>query len=167
MNFIKTSVTAIGLCLALASPVMAIETGKVAPDIDLAIGATPQKLSSFKGKVVYLDFWASWCGPCRQSFPFMNDMQSKYSAKGLQIIAINLDAKKDDADQFLANVPAKFSVAYDPKGDSAKRYEIKGMPSSVLIGADGKVIAVHQGFKDEDRKELEAKFASALAAATN
>jgi cytochrome c biogenesis protein CcmG/thiol:disulfide interchange protein DsbE len=97
----------------------------------------------------------------------MNEMQSKYSSKGLQIVAVNLDAKKADADQFLANLPAKFAVAYDPKGDSAKRYEIKGMPSSVLIGADGKVIAVHQGFKDDDRAELEAKFASALAAATN
>jgi cytochrome c biogenesis protein CcmG/thiol:disulfide interchange protein DsbE len=167
MKSFKSIVTAVGLCLALSGQVMAVEAGKVAPDVDLAIGGATQKLSSFKGKVVYLDFWASWCGPCRQSFPWMNEMQSKYSSKGLQIVAVNLDAKKADADQFLANLPAKFAVAYDPKGDSAKRYEIKGMPSSVLIGADGKVIAVHQGFKDDDRAELEAKFASALAAATN
>ena len=164
MNIVRTTVTAASLLLALATPAMAIDAGQAAPDIDLANGSVSQKLSSLKGKVVYVDFWASWCGPCRQSFPWMNEMQSKYGAKGLQVVGVNLDAKQADADQFLANWPAKFTVAFDAKGDTAKRFEVKGMPTSVLIGADGKVLAVHQGFKDEDRKELEAKFASALAA---
>jgi cytochrome c biogenesis protein CcmG, thiol:disulfide interchange protein DsbE len=166
MSNIRLSLIAGALCLNLAAlPAMAVEAGQAAPDIQLNGAAGAQKLSALKGKVVYLDFWASWCGPCRQSFPFMNDMQAKYGAKGLQIVGVNLDAKKADADQFLASLPAKFTVAFDPKGDSAKTFAVKGMPSSVLIGADGKVLAVHQGFKDDDRAELEAKFVSALAAA--
>ncbi len=164
MNFLKTTLAA-SLCLTLALPAMAIEPGQPAPDIDLVSGSATQKLSGLKGKVVYVDFWASWCGPCRQSFPWMNDMQSKYGAKGLQVVGVNLDGKQADADKFLAEVPAKFTLAFDAKGETAKTFGIKGMPTSVLIGADGKVLAVHQGFKDEDRKELEAKFASALAAA--
>ena len=156
-----------GLALALSAfsfQSQAVDAGQPAPDIDLSIGAGADKLSKLKGKVVYVDFWASWCGPCRQSFPWMNEMQSKYGAKGLQIVGVNLDAKRADADQFLAQVPAKFSLSFDAKGDSAKRFAVKGMPTSVLIGADGTVLAVHQGFKDEDRKELEAKFVSALGA---
>ena len=155
---------ALALTIAVfAAPSFALDAGQMAPDIELGAGA--DKLSKLKGKVVYVDFWASWCGPCRQSFPWMNDMQAKYGAKGLQIVGINLDAKRADADQFLAQLPAKFTVGFDAKGDTAKQFGVKGMPTSVLIGPDGKVIAVHQGFKDEDRKDLEAKFASALAAA--
>ncbi|KNZ33863.1 MAG: thiol:disulfide interchange protein DsbE [Methylibium sp. NZG] len=155
---------AVGLALALvlsSVPASALTPGQTVPDIELGTGA--ERLSKLKGKVVYVDFWASWCGPCRQSFPWMNEMQAKYGAKGLQIVGVNLDAKRADADQFLAQVPAKFSVGFDAKGESAKLFGVKGMPTSVLIGPDGKVLAVHQGFKDEDRKELEAKFVSALS----
>lgn len=155
------------LALALGTlglPALALDPGQPAPDVDLAAGPGAEKLSKLKGKVVYVDFWASWCGPCRQSFPWMNEMQGKYGSKGLQIVGINLDAKRADADQFLAQLPAKFAVGFDAKGDSAKHFGVKGMPTSVLIGPDGKVLAVHQGFKDEDRKELEAKFVNALGA---
>jgi thiol-disulfide isomerase/thioredoxin len=158
------------LCLAavllLASPVAcAVDVGQAAPEIDLPGAATgAQKLSDLKGKVVYLDFWASWCGPCRQSFPWMNDMQKKYGARGLQIVGMNLDAKRADADKFLADNPALFALAFDAKGESPKRVGVKGMPTSVLIGADGKVLAVHQGFKEEERAELEARLVAALGA---
>ena len=155
------------LWLALNAPLAwATDAGQQVPDIDLPGATTAQKLSDLKGKVVYVDFWASWCGPCKQSFPWMNDMQKKYAARGLQVVGINLDAKRADADQFLAQVPAQFALAFDAKGDSAKRLGIKGMPSSMLIGTDGKVLAVHQGFRDEDRAELEAKFVAALSTVT-
>jgi thiol-disulfide isomerase/thioredoxin len=156
-----------GLALALAAAsaaTMALDAGQAAPDLDLATSAGAQKLSSLRGKLVYVDFWASWCGPCRQSFPWMNEMQGKYGSKGLQIVGVNLDAKRADADQFLAQLPARFTLAFDAKGDTAKLFGVKGMPTSVLIGPDGKVLAVHQGFKDEDRSALEAKFTAALGA---
>jgi len=154
----------LGLCLVLAAPAFAIDAGQPAPDIDLPAGSAPAaRLSGLKGKLVYLDFWASWCGPCRQSFPWMNEMQRKYGAQGLQVIAVNLDAKRADADAFLAQVPAQFALAFDAAGQSAKRYGVKGMPSSVLIGRDGRVLSMHQGFREDERSELEARLAAALA----
>jgi cytochrome c biogenesis protein CcmG, thiol:disulfide interchange protein DsbE len=140
-----------------------LDAGAPAPELNLPGLKDPVALASLQGKVVYVDFWASWCGPCKQSFLFMNEVQAKYRAQGFEIIAVNLDAKREDADKFLAETPARFTVAFDGKGESARRFEVKGMPSSVLIGRDGKVIAAHKGFKDEDRKDLEARIAQAVA----
>jgi cytochrome c biogenesis protein CcmG, thiol:disulfide interchange protein DsbE len=163
MKLLNSLTGAAALVLALAAaPAFAVDVGQAAPDIELPGATGAQKLSDLKGKVVYLDFWASWCGPCRQSFPWMNDMQKKYGAKGLQVVGVNLDAKRSDADKFLAETPAQFALAFDTKGESPKKVGVKGMPTSVLIGADGKVLAVHQGFKDEERGELEAKLVAAL-----
>ena len=166
MHPIQLRLRAIALCLAtvLAPAAWAIEAGAAAPEVNLPGVKDAISLAGLKGKVVYVDFWASWCGPCKQSFPFMNDLQAKYRAQGFEIVAINLDAKREDADKFLSAVPAQFNVAFDTKGESAKRFEVKGMPSSYLIGRDGKVFAAHKGFKEEDRKELEARIAQALAA---
>ncbi len=140
----------------------ALEAGQAVPDIALPGATVAPKLSDLKGKVVYLDFWASWCGPCKQSFPWMNDMQTKYGSKGLQVVGVNLDAKRPDAERFLAENPALFALAYDAKGETARQVGVKGMPTSVLIDADGKVLAIHQGFREQDRAELEAKFVAAL-----
>lgn len=160
-----TLALALGVTLFAASLARATEAGAVAPQIKLAGVRGPVDLAAMKGKFVYLDFWASWCGPCRQSFPWMNEMQAKYAAKGLQIVAVNLDAKREDADKFLAEVPAAFSVAFDAQGDTPKRYAIKGMPTSLLIGPDGKVVSVHAGFKADERQALEDAIVRAMAAA--
>jgi len=160
------TVRAAALCLAgLASaPAWPLDAGAAAPELALPGLKDTVNLAALKGKVVYVDFWASWCGPCKKTFPFMNELQAKYRAQGFEVLAVNLDAKRDDADKFLAEVPAQFTVAFDAKGDSAKRFEVKGMPSSYLIGRDGRVIAAHKGYKEEDRQELEAHIASAVVA---
>ncbi|MEP7297084.1 MAG: TlpA disulfide reductase family protein [Burkholderiales bacterium] len=154
------------LCLAtLAAPAAwSLDTGAAAPELTLPGLKEAVNLANLKGKVVYVDFWASWCGPCKQSFPFMNALQSKYRAQGFEILAVNVDAKREDADKFLSEVPAQFTVAFDAKGESAKRFDVKSMPSSYLIGRDGKVVAAHKGFKEEERQELESRIASALSA---
>ncbi|PHS13588.1 MAG: thioredoxin [Kangiella sp.] len=103
-------------------------------------------LKQYQGKVVYLDFWASWCIPCRKSFPWLNDLGKKHSSDELVIIAVNLDKKKSLATEFLNRYPANFKIIYDPKGLLAKKYKIKGMPSSVLFGKDGKPKYAHKGF---------------------
>ncbi|HMS78991.1 MAG TPA: TlpA disulfide reductase family protein [Burkholderiaceae bacterium] len=152
-----------GALLAIPGARLLAAVGDAAPDLALQTDAGPLRLADQRGKVVYLDFWASWCGPCKHSFPWMNDMQSRYGAKGLQVLAVNLDAKTADAKRFLSENSAQFKVAFDSAGDSAKRFAIKGMPSSVLIGADGRVLATHAGFRDADREPLEAAIRDALA----
>jgi thiol-disulfide isomerase/thioredoxin len=145
-----------------AANVSASEVGQPAPQFALPGASGQVSLSALKGKVVYVDFWASWCGPCKQSFPWMNDMQAKYGAQGLTIVGINVDKKRADADAFLANTPAKFTVAYDEQGTTPTAYKVKGMPSSYLVGRDGKVIATHTGFRPEEAAALEAKLRAAL-----
>ncbi len=105
-----------------------------------------EALEAFQGKVIYLDFWAPWCVPCRKSFPWMNTIQTKYAAQGFTVVSINLDANYDLAQQFLKDNPAAFSVIYDPTGKIAKHYTIQGMPSSMLIGRDGAIKYTHTGF---------------------
>jgi thiol-disulfide isomerase/thioredoxin len=147
-----------------ASSSFALDKGAAAPQFDLPGLEGAVKLAKLQGKLVYVDFWASWCGPCRQSFPWMNEMQAKYGARGLQIVGINLDANSADARQFLAATPARFSIVFDPQGATPRSYGIKGMPSSVLIGPDGKVLLEHSGFREADRADLEAKIQTALGA---
>ena len=146
----------------LGSSAQALEVGQLAPDFDLAGRTAAVKLSDYKGKTVYLDFWASWCGPCKQSFPWMNDMQARYSAKGLRIVAVDVDQNSDEAKAFLRDNPARFDVAFDPGGKTPRAYAVKGMPTSVLIGPDGKVLMVHNGFRPEERQALEAQIKLSL-----
>ena len=162
MNNIIKRATFFVFATLLSFSALAVEVGQVAPDFDLPGVKGAVKLSDYKGKVVYVDFWASWCGPCKQSFPWMNDMQSRYSGKGLNLVAVNVDQKPEDAKTFLNDNAAKFTVAYDQGGKTPKAYAIKGMPTSVLIGTDGKVLMVHSGFKEDQRDELEKQIKQAL-----
>jgi len=103
-------------------------------------------LDAYKGKVVYLDFWASWCNPCRQSFPWMNDLQQTYGQQGLVVIGVNVDHDRQPADEFLQRYGAEFKILYDPDGRIASAYNFRDMPTSFLIGRDGTVHYVHRGF---------------------
>jgi cytochrome c biogenesis protein CcmG, thiol:disulfide interchange protein DsbE len=153
---------ALMIFLGAVGTAQAIDANIPAPEFDLPGQNGSVKLAHQKGKVVYLDYWASWCGPCRQSFPWMNEMQTRFASQGLQIIAVNLDAKPDDARKFLADNNANFIIAYDPKGETPRLYGVKGMPTSILIGRDGKVLFQHVGFNQGNRADLEQRIHSAL-----
>ncbi|HRD85461.1 MAG TPA: TlpA disulfide reductase family protein [Rubrivivax sp.] len=146
----------------LAAPALALEDGQPAPDIALPGSTVAARLSDLRGRLVYVDFWASWCGPCRQSFPWMNEMHRKYAARGLVVLGINVDARRADADAFLARTPAEFPLAFDASGDAPRAFQVKGMPSSVLVDAQGRVRFSHRGFRLEDRAELESRIVAAL-----
>jgi cytochrome c biogenesis protein CcmG/thiol:disulfide interchange protein DsbE len=126
-----------------------------APTFELPTDNGKISLSSLKGKVVYLDFWASWCGPCRKSFPWMNRMMQRYGDKGLVIVAVNLDKTRDLAQKFLHDYPAQFTVAYDPEGGTADEYAVEGMPTAYLIDDHHHIVKEHLGFRDEDMLGLE------------
>jgi peroxiredoxin len=157
------SLLSIGLIAAL--PAQALDAGQIAPPFTLNDPAGKSvSLESLRGHYVYVDFWASWCGPCKQSFSWMNALQTRHAASGLQVVAINVDEKEADARRFLGEVPASFTVVFDPKGVAPGAYNVQGMPTSFLIGPDGKVLFVHQSFKDSDRKALDEKIAALIGA---
>ena len=124
------------------------------------------KLSDYKGQIVYLDFWASWCQPCRKSFSWMNKMQSMYGAEGFKVIAINLDESRAKADKFLQQIPANFDVAFDPKGITAESYKVKAMPSSYIIDQQGNLIYSNLGFRGNDEEKLENKIRGIIRQST-
>ena len=115
------------------------------------------------GKVVVVDFWASWCVPCRRSFPWLNDMHQKYADEGLVIIGVNLDADRSEAMKFLEEFPAEFSIFYDESKDLAREFGVVAMPSSFVIGRDGQIRKKHFGFKVKKQDEYESAIVDALA----
>lgn len=119
-------------------------------------------LASHAGKVVIVDFWASWCVPCRRSFPWLNAMQAKYQSQGLVIVGINLDNVPDDARAFLEDYPAEFKIVYDADRSVAREFEVVAMPSSYLIGRDGELRERHLGFKVQRQAEYETAIIAAL-----
>ena len=133
-----------------------------APNFTLKTDNGSITLSKLDNKVIYVDFWATWCTPCRKSFPWMNEMHNKYKKKGLKIIAINLDDNSENAKSFLKKYPVDFTIAYDPEGETADNYKVKVMPSSYLIGKKQKIISTHFGFKNKDKDTLELEFKKAL-----
>jgi thiol-disulfide isomerase/thioredoxin len=123
-------------------------------------------ITRYKGKIVYIDFWASWCIPCRKSFPWMNQLRAKYSKKQLYIIGINLDKKPEKVHLFLTKYPANFDIFYDSKAIIAKKYKILGMPSSVLLDQNGDIILTHQGFFEKKIPQYEQEISTAILSLT-
>ena len=105
-------------------------------------------MQSARGKVVLLDFWASWCAPCRKSFPWMNTLQKKYAAQGLTVIAVNLDMEKQLAAEFLQSHTSAVPHRVRPKGDLATKLNVSAMPTSFLLDRNGKIIKQHAGFRE-------------------
>jgi cytochrome c biogenesis protein CcmG, thiol:disulfide interchange protein DsbE len=128
-----------------------------------AHAAEPVDPGEFRGRVVYLDFWASWCAPCRQSFPWMQAMQQAYDREGLTVVAVNLDQDRRDAERFLAKFHPNFVVRFDPQGQVAGRYDIHGMPTGMIIDRRGSVRFTHIGFRPTDRRAYEDQLRTVLA----
>lgn len=135
----------------LPGSALALSAGDLAPDFTLPDGQGKTfTLSSLRGQFVYVDFWASWCGPCRQSFPWMNQLSMRSRKAALKVVAVNVDENRQDAAEFLRQIPPSFTVVYDPAGKVAANYQLPGMPTSFLVGPDGHVRWTHVGFRPDD-----------------
>lgn len=146
----------------LGLPVEAAD--KPVPTCALNLGsALASGFEQFRGKVLYVDFWASWCVPCLLSFPFMTELQKTDGDRGLQVVAVDMDSKAADADAFLARHPAGFAVAAVPNADCAKAFGVAAMPTSFLVDRKGMIHSVHPGFRPDDAAPLRAEIEALLA----
>ena len=133
--------------IALAAGRVVAAPPKAAPNVTAqSIDGQPVTLSNFKGKVLLVDFWASWCTPCKTSFPALDALYKEYQPLGLEVLAINLDERRRDADAFLAAHPHGMIVLFDQKGASPAMFGVRGMPSSFLIDRVGNIRFTHMGY---------------------
>jgi thiol-disulfide isomerase/thioredoxin len=107
-------------------------------------------LSELKGQVVMINFWASWCGPCRQEMPLLQQIQAKYEPLGFTLLGINVEPDSAEAEKWLKNVPVTFPILFDRENSVSARFGVEAMPSSVLIDREGNVRHVHRGYKPGD-----------------
>jgi thiol-disulfide isomerase/thioredoxin len=119
-------------------------------------------LADLKGKVVYLDFWATWCPPCRKSFPWMQEIYQRYKDMGLAVVAVSVNARQKDAEKFIKEHNPSFITAFDPGKKTAKTYKLEAMPSSYLIDRQGNIVSTHLGFRVSNISKVEAEIKQAL-----
>ncbi len=169
VRFSAQSGCAVAIALALsvmASTAVAVEIGDVAPAIaqPALTGDAPHSLAGLKGKVVLVDFWASWCSPCLKSLPLYEGLRQEFGRSDFEILAVNVVEDQGDARAFLETHKVSYPVVYDGGGVVALAYGLKAMPSSYLIDRSGKVHARHAGFKEKDIDELRTQVRSLVAA---
>jgi len=147
----RVSRLAAGLAVLLAS----IRCLAAAPEL-------PPDFARYRGQVVVVDFWASWCKPCRQSIPWLNDLRTRYGTQGLVIVGVNVDAKRADADRFQRDVPIRFDVVYDPEGRLAEQFGLQGMPTTFVFDRDGKLAHTLLGYREARRNDHETQILNLL-----
>ena len=153
----RRGLLAIVLCI-LAHAASALDAGAPLPALSaprLGEGGAAVDLAALRGKVVYVDFWASWCVPCRLSMPTLDAMYKKNGPRGFVVVGFNKDVEAADAQRFLQRVPVSFPLAQDPKDAAARAFDVKAMPSGYLADRKGVVRKVHRGFTQETAASLE------------
>jgi thiol-disulfide isomerase/thioredoxin len=161
---LPATLTLAAVFVVLAAVPMPAGAGDAIPDVTLyALDGKPLSLSSFKGKVVLLDFWASWCAPCRKSFPFLDEMQTKHASEGLRVVGLTLEEDSDAVTGFLESVPVNFTIARDTSERAGEAFGVVAMPTSFLIDREGRVAARFEGGDESVHKKIEAAVATLLA----
>jgi thiol-disulfide isomerase/thioredoxin len=122
----------------------------------------PFQLNQLRGQVVYLDFWASWCVPCRISFPALDQLHKKYRGRGFEVVAVNKDVVAADTGRFLARFPVGFTLVGDPDDRIVRAYQVKSMPSGYVLDRKGRVRFVHEGFRSDSAAQIEAQIIELL-----
>jgi len=146
------------LCFGLSSPARANAVQAPAPDFTLKSQQGDNlKLSELRGKVILINFWASWCGPCRQEMPVLDELYRHYRSLDFTILGVNVEQNSDDARSLLKDVSVSFPVLFDNENKVSKLYDVKGMPSTVLVDRDGNIRYVHMGYKPGTEAEYQTQ----------
>lgn len=171
VRFSHARALAASLAIVFLSFVAAILAFAAPPKVgdafpDLATFHLEGTVPDLRNKVVLVDFWASWCGPCKRSFPVMKELHEKFGPRGFVVLAVSLDRQKPSMEAFVKKEAPPFAIARDAQGSLAEALGVEAMPTSFLVGADGKVIAVHSGFDGESTRkkyivEIEASLQTA------
>ena len=145
--------------LAFAPPAATVEVGEPAPDFDAPAlnGVKPLSLADYRGKVVYLDFWASWCAPCAVALPIVDSFRDEFGADEFQVLAVNVDSDPGKARTFLKRRPVSYPSVSDPEGLLPAKFGVETMPTSFLIDREGVIRVVHRGFKKSDEDALRSQ----------
>lgn len=154
---------ALACSLATSIPARAVHAGEPPPFKPRPAPAFSLKdkdgrvrtLAEFKGKVILVDFWASWCGPCKESFPALDALHEEMHGRGLDVVAVNVDEDAGDAAAFLSGRTPTMTVLFDPKGKTPEAYQVEGMPTSFLIDHDGNIRFRHLGFNSHTRADFQ------------
>lgn len=151
MNLLK-KFTLLLVVLSFSQPLLA---EKMLPETQLTNFRTGETIntSDLRGKVVYLDFWASWCKPCKKSFPFMNEIHNKYPKDNFIVIAVNMDEFPDDAKKFLNEIPADFNIYTDANNTLATELDLPGLPVAFVVNKQGEIKGRHIGFNDRKKQK--------------
>ena len=165
MRALPQALLAVLLCLSLCLPALALDSGQRLPEIGLNdVAGRKIDLASLKGKVVIVDFLASWCGPCKQELPVLEKLYKKYGSQGLVVVGVSVDEELSNLQGLLKQVKVTFPVVHDASKGVAGRYKPPRMPSSYVVDRKGVVRHVHGGFRSEDAAKLEAEVKALLAA---
>jgi thiol-disulfide isomerase/thioredoxin len=154
----------VGACASTPGPADTSDSGIILPaETLLSVDGTPHQLKDYRGEVVLLDFWATWCEPCRESLPIYNQWQKELGSDGLRIVAVSVDEDPAVARRFVQDHNVRLTVLTDPGGSWAKRFDLPTMPTAYIIGRDGRVLGMHVGFKVSEAPHLRQTLVDALA----
>lgn len=159
------AVGVVALAGLVVGAALAVDRGDVAPGFKLArLGAAGElNLGDLRGKVVMIDFWASWCAPCQKSMPQFDALAKEFPADRFELVGVNVDSDIDAAKKVLSKRPVAYTIVSDPSGSLPGRYGVETMPMAYLVDADGAIRHVHKGFREGDTDKLREQIQKLLA----
>jgi len=144
--------------MVMTGTAFAADVGSPAPAFTLdALAGDQGALSQYKGQVVMVNFWATWCGPCRQEMPLLDQIYKKYKPAGFTLIGVSVDKEAPAVKELLARKPVSFPILLDPANQVSKAYHVGEMPSSVIIDRKGQIRYIHRGYKPGDENEYQER----------
>ncbi|MEI8572116.1 TlpA family protein disulfide reductase [Methylomonas sp. EFPC1] len=161
----KLKVVAAFCLIAHCSMVLSAEIGSSVPSCPATSAYRTNRLdiSAYKGKVLLIDFWATWCGPCRKAMPFLNGLRNEQLKDGFEVIGINVDEDIEAAQEYLKSAAVDYPMSFNPEGDCPRIFGVTAMPSSFIVDKQGRIRMIHLGFRDEDKEGLRKQITQLLS----